>query len=656
MKPMRTVLLLLGTLLSLNAWCKPWENWPKTISSNNGTIIKIYQPEPESFSDNVLKARAAISVQTSDKTDPVFGTFWAIATVETDRDNRRVIIQSVKVPNVKLSGQADNNLIANLKSLLESQLPEVAGDLPLDELLSQLDMSQEQKKLSKDLNTAPPKILYASRPSILVLIDGRPKFQPNKDWNMDVVVNTPFTIVKNSDGKFYLYGGKRWYSAAAATGPYTAAGNVPENLRKVEQEINEANSSDAGYQDPATAKQDNVVSDIIVSTQRAELIQTNGSANFTSIEGTSLSYASNSGNDIFMDVNTHQYYVLISGRWYTSPSLRDHWQYVASDKLPADFAKIPEGSPKDNVLASVAGTEAAREAVMDAQIPQTAKVDRSTATTNVQYNGDPRFQSIQGTDMQYAVNTSSSVILVRGVYYTVDNGVWFQSEDGPEGPWVVCTDRPEEVDLIPPSSPVYNIKYVYVYDVTPEYVYMGYTPGYLNTFIYGPTIVYGTGFYYDPWFDGFYYARPWTWGFNMCYNPWAGWSIGYGYSFGWFHFGIGYSRPGYWGGGWWGPRIYRPPYVWNHSRTYGYYSNKFYRNRNVRVNNNYTTNIYVNRPGVVTHNNRPFINRPNNRRPATINNTSPNRPVLPNGTSTRPGFNQDRRLPQVQRPQQQQQT
>src|SRR5205085_10086703 len=129
--------------------------------------------------------------------------------------------------------------------------------------------------------------------------------------------------------------------------------------------------------------------------------------------------------------------------------------------------KIPEGSPKDNVLSSVAGTDAAREAVMDAQIPQTAKVDRKTASTNVQYNGTPEFKSIPGTDLESAVNTSSSVMRYRGTYYAVDNGVWFQSNN-PEGPWEVATDRPDEVDRIPPSSPLYNTKYVYVYDVTPD--------------------------------------------------------------------------------------------------------------------------------------------------------------------------------------------
>jgi hypothetical protein len=641
MKSFHTILFSLFCAVFLFGSARAQESqqeWPKSFTTDDGTVVKIYQPQPESFSDNILKSRWAISVLQTGKTDPVFGTFWSVANVETDRDNRRVIIQSVKVPNVKFPGQTDDNFTGGLKTTLEANLPQAAGDLSLDELLSSLDQNQEQKKLSKDLNTTAPRIIYADRPSLMVLIDGQPKLEPNKDWGLDVVVNSPFTIVKNNDGLYYLYGGKHWYSAQAATGPFAPAGNVPSNLQQVQNSVDAANSANAGYVDSAAAAQDQVVSNIVVSTSPAELIQSNGPATFSPISGTDLSYVSNSTNDIFQDQSSGKYYVLISGRWYASSSLTGGWHYIASNALPANFARIPEGSPKDNVLASVAGTEAAREAIMDAQIPQTAKVDRSTATTDVNYNGDPKFAPLQGTDMQYATNTSSSVVLYNGIYYTVDNGVWFQGPS-PSGPWTVSTERPEEVDKIPPNSPLYNIKYVYVYDVTPQYVYMGYTPGYLNTFIYGPTVVYGTGFYYDPWYGGYYYPRPWTWGFNMCYNPWAGWSLGYGFGGGWFHFGIGFGGGGYWGGhgwgggGWWGPHVYRPPYEWNRSRTYGYYGNNFYRNRNVYVNN-YRTNIYRDRSGVVTRDARTFNSRNISTRPTSINGGRPGQ-VSTNGG--RPG-------------------
>ena len=576
---------------------------------DDGTVVKIYQPQPESFSNNILKSRWAISVLQPGKTDPVFGTFWSVANVETDRDGRRVVIQSAKVPNVKFPGQPDDNFINSMKTALETNLPATAGDLSLDELLASLDQDLEQQKQSKNLNTNAPRIIYADHPSLLVVIDGQPKLQTNKDWGLDVVVNSPFTIVKGHDNQFYLYGGKHWYTAQEATGPYSQAGNVPSELQQVQSAVDNANSSSPGYTDSAAAAQDNVVSDIVVSTSPAELIQTNGQPSWTPIQGTSLSYAGNSSNDIFQD-QSGKYYVLISGRWYTSSSLSGGWHYVAANALPTDFAKIPQGSPKDNVLASVAGTDEAREAIMDAQIPQTAKVDRATATTSVNYDGDPQFAPLQGTDMQYATNTGSSVIQENGVYYSVDNGVWFQAPN-PNGPWTVATERPAEVDQIPPTSPDYNLKYVYVYDVTPDYVYMGYTPGYLNAYIYGPTVVYGTGFYYNPWFNGFYYPRPWSWGFGFGYNPYVGWSIGFGYGFGWFHGGWGMGWHGGWGGwrgGWWGPAAYHPAYAWNRYRTTGFYGPGFGRNRNVFVNS-YHTNIYASRPGVITRDNHAFAQR-----------------------------------------------
>lgn len=619
------------------------QEWPRSFTLDDGTVIKIYQPQPESFSDNILKSRWAISVLQPGKQDPVFGTFWSVANVETDRDNRRVIIQSAKVPNVKFPGQPDENFTNSMKTALEANLPQTAGDLSLDELLASLDQNAEQKKLSKDLNTAAPRIIYNDRPSLLVMIDGQPKLQANKDWGMDVVVNSPFTIVKGHDNQYYLYGGKHWYTAQEATGPYSPAGNVPSELQQVQTAVDNANSSSPGYTDSAAAAQDNTVSNIIVSTSPAELITTDGRPNLSPIQGTSLSYVSNSTNDIFQD-QSGKYYLLISGRWYSSSALNGGWHYVAANSLPPDFAKIPEGSPKDNVLASVAGTDAAREAIMDAQIPQTAKVDRNSASTSVNYDGDPQFAPLQGTDMQYATNTSSPVIQENGIYYSVDNGVWFQAP-GPNGPWTVATERPSQVDAIPPTSPLYNTKYVYVYDVTPDYVYMGYTPGYLNNYIYGPTVVYGTGYYYNPWYNGFYYPRPWSWGFNVCYNPWAGWTLGYGYGFGWFHFGLGFGFHGGWGrwggGGWWGGGGfgYRPAYGWNRYRTNGFYGPGFAHNRNVFINS-YHTNIYASRPGVITRDNHNFrpgaIGRPGvtGGRPGGFNG---GRPAAPQGG--RPGGN-----------------
>jgi hypothetical protein len=340
----------------------------------------------------------------------------------------------------------------------------------------------------------------------------------------------------------------------------------------------------------------------------------------------------NTDNNIFLTIDKQMYYILVSGRWYNSAGLKGPWTYVAADKLPPDFARIPEGSEKDIVLASVAGTDAAKEAVMDAQIPQTASVDRKTATCTVKYDGDPKFVQIKGTLLYRAVNTGTTVIMSDKSYFVCENAVWFTGAT-PNGPWAVATEIPAEIQKIPPEDPVYNVKYVYIYDVQPTAVYMGYLPGYMGCYVYGPTIVYGTGYPYTGWYGPYYYPRPVTWGFSMNYNPWTGWSMGFGVSYGCFHMSFG--GPVY-HGGWWGPPMYRPPYAMHYNHYYGR-GPVYVHNTNINVNvNNYNrnnfnqNNIYNNHGQGV----RP-VTQPSNRQPATAGNNPATRP------STQPGSRQD---------------
>ncbi|HEY4155856.1 MAG TPA: hypothetical protein VGM24_10525, partial [Puia sp.] len=649
MKKLSAKLLLLATSVLIFSFSRAAdEQWPKQVTSTNGTLIKVYEPAPESFEGNILKFRSAISITQNGSSEPVFGTFWASSKVETDRDNRQITFNTLNITDLKIPSITDQNKLDEIDNALETQFPDAAGPLSLDNILTSLDQSRQEAKLSQGISTKAPKLMFLTQPSMLVVIDGEPRLQRNPEWKLDVVVNTPFTIIKNDDGQFYLFGAKHWYVAAQATGPYRYTnGQVPANLSNIEQQIIDKEQSAAANngnnnadQNAQAGDQSNTVPNIVVSTVPAELIQSNGEPNFTPIQGTSLLYVNNSSNDIFMDENSQQYFVLISGRWYQAKTMTgDNWKYIPADQLPADFARIPPGSQKDNVLASVAGTDAAKDAVMDAEIPQTAKVDRNTATTTVNYDGRPKFTDIEGTDLQYAVNTSSTVIRAHnGRFYAVDNGVWFVS-DNATGPWVVSTDRPDELDQIPPNYPVYNTKYVYVYDVAPDYVYMGYTPGYLNSYIYGPTVVYGTGFYYDPWFGNYYYPRPWSWGFNFGYNPWYGWSFGLGYNTGWFNYGFGYPGWGFgYGCSWWGPSFYHPAYWggWHGSRPYGYYGNSYGYRNNIRFN--HSNNIYRNRNGVVTRSvgRGGSIRNPSNRPESTRPGGRFNNP-RPNSAGSRPG-------------------
>lgn len=600
MKIFTLVAVLLGSMITHLVMAQ--ENWPKTATTSEGTIIKLYQWQPESYADNTLKAHAAISVIENGKSEPVFGVAWLKATTETN--GKEVQVKSIYINNIKLPGITDDDKLESIANAMEDKVASWDISFAESELQTSLDLNKQQTNLATQINNTPPKVIYTNVPSILVSIDGAPKLQANKDWGVEAVVNTPFVMVKNRDSKYYLYGGKHWYTAPAATGPYKMISDIPSNLEKIEDAMKE---SDKKNPEEGKETDANTIYNIVVTTEPAELIQSKGEANFAPVQNTGLLYVSNSENDIFMDINSQQYYVLLSGRWYNSKTLSGNWQYVAADKLPADFAKIPKGSSKDNVLASVAGTDQANDAVAEAQVPQTAKVERNKAHEDVQYDGDPEFEAIDGTDMYYATNTPVSVLRWRNQYYSVDNGIWYQSYNA-VGPWSVCINRPYAVALIPPRYPVYYMKYVYIYDVTPDYVYMGYTPGYLNAYVYGPTVVYGTGYYYRPWYGRHYYPRPYTWGFGIRYNPWFGWGFGLGFGYDWFNVGIGFGSYNPWGyGGWWGPHVYRPcyygPSYYYRSGYYGYNSYRSYRQyNNVTVINNYyaRTNVYNGRSGVVT--------------------------------------------------------
>ena len=331
-----------------------------------------------------------------------------------------------------------------------------------------------------------------------------------------------------------------------------------------------------------------------------------------------------------MDVNTQLHYLLLNGRWYTSKSLQDaDWSFTEPENLPKQFAEIPaEGTSISSVRVSVPGTEEAEDAVYEQYIPQTAKVDRKTAKTEVTYDGEPQFEKIEGTEMLYAVNTASTVIKVEGKFYVVDEGIWFES-DNAKGPWAVSDSRPADVDSIPPSSPVYNVKYVYVYDSTPDVVYVGYTPGYYNSYYYNGVVMYGTGYYYRPWYGYYYYPRPVTYGFGIHYNPYTGWGFSVGVSYGWMTFSFH-------SGGYWGPGGYMHGYRHGYYRGYhhgyhnGYragYARGRYDSRNAyRRDNSYNrgrsnTGRTTGRAGVTTRD----VNRSNRGRVATGDRTGNNR-------------------------------
>ncbi|MCL5021823.1 MAG: hypothetical protein M1497_00355 [Nitrospirae bacterium] len=527
-------------------------NWPREVIGDEGRLT-IYQPQLELFRADKVNARAALSVQRKKEKEPVFGVFWFSARVVTDRDSRVVSFGDVKVGDIKFSKAAGEEDREAARSLISRATALSSMSMSLDRFVSMTSAVEREKTVSDNIKNDPPRILFATTPTVLILINGKPILREVAGTGVRRVVNTPFVMLYEPSSKvYYLKGADLWYRASDVTGPWSSPASPPAAVKSAARQIAEPDDPALTQSLRTKAK---VAPGIIVATEPTELIVSDGEPQYSVVPGTDLLYVSNTTSDLFMDVRSREHYVLLAGRWFRSPALNDGpWTYVPSQKLPAAFYQIPAGSEKGHVLTFIADTRQAEEAVAEAQIPQTAAISRNSARIDVTYDGTPRFERIGGTDIDYAVNTSSQVLRIRGKYYACQQAVWFVS-DSPEGPWVVSDYRPEEIDAIPPESPVYNVKYVYVYDSTPDTVYVGYTPGYVGTYVCGGTILYGTGYLYPGWAGDVYYPAPVTWGFSPWYYPYYGtWGFGAGFVSGtFFGFTVGVIGSPWWGwGGWWG--------------------------------------------------------------------------------------------------------
>jgi hypothetical protein len=513
-------------------------SWPQEITGPEGTIV-LYQPQPEKLEGNLITGRAAFSLEAPGR-EPIFGAMWYEARLAPGSDDGHLLVRDARVTRVAWPDSTEQGE-ERFTGGVEEWIAGASMEISRERLAASLATADREKRSLDLIRNDPPKIEFRDHLAVLLLYDGEPQFGDIEGSDYERALNTPFAVARRKGGgRLFLSSGAFWYQAQNPLGPWTPTNSPPQDLVAMMPPPDEEQGSG-----PSTPPQ------IVVATRPTELISTDGRPEWQALVSGELLYVVNTETPWLRLISTNQMFVLLSGRWFTSTSQSGPWEFVRGDSLPNAFQGIAPESEIGGVRTSIAGTDEADQATLEAQLPQVTAINRSEASLTVEYAGEPRFEPLPGTSVSYAVNTGAQVLLINGRYYAVDNAVWFTSASA-TGPWVVADSVPQaEIAEIPPSSPVYNTTYVQVYDSTPDVVYVGYTPGYMWSFPYYGVPIYGTGWYYPPYFrPGFYYPRPPTWGFHVGYNPWTGWSFGVSWSRGFFSFGVS------WGGGWRGP--YRP--------------------------------------------------------------------------------------------------
>src|SRR5579863_9874597 len=465
MKPllMAAVLMVSGTVVSrAQTQLRPQARteWPKSIMTANGTVISLFQPQVLSYSNNLVKSRSVISVRDAGADEPVFGVAWMTDSVSADADAAGVQleIQWVHVDELRIPDDTGRTENAFISLELEIYNPWVVKSLPEKEVQESLELGRQEAALARDsVGVAPVKIFFTGSPTALVLFDGEPRLEMNERWGLDAVVNTRSVVVRGTDGNFYLYRMNRWYLARDAKGPYSPLNSrwkPGSELRRVEKDLRAA----ARKEDVGIPRSSGPIEHILVRTEPAALIQSDGQPVPKELEGTSLTFVENSNDNIVYDRDTRLFYVSVGSQWYESEQLYDSlgWSAVRRGDLPVDLLLAINGRVSTNLTLAANRVKAenavGKAALLDENVPNVAKIDRS-ATTTIDYSGAPRFKPILGTGLEYATNTCSIVIEDHGTYYALDNGVWFVAHS-PIGFWQVSDVRPLGVELIAPRYPV----------------------------------------------------------------------------------------------------------------------------------------------------------------------------------------------------------
>jgi hypothetical protein len=527
---MRAVIMILlaGLLLYDTPALAQDQRWPHQVTAPGGATVTVYQPQAISWPDQkTLTARMALAITPVNTKTPILGTVQLSFATATDKASGLVTLSDPKLDSSQFPAVSTDQA-SQLEQRIRAALPTLQlKAVPLNSLLLSLKGAAAAARPVAVYND-PPAILYAERPSSLVVFDGEPVLAPAGNSGLKFAVNTNWEVFFDpaGQGTWYLLNNGAWFAAPAATGPYKPTNKLPPALSRLPNDASFAEVRKAIPPRPINAAQ---APTIYVSTKPAEIIVTDGPPALAPVAGTGLQYVKNAAGDVFFDKSTSKYYYLTSGRWFSAGSLNGPWTY-ATDSLPADFALIPSNDAQQNVLASVPGTAQAQLAVLHAQVPQQASLKRSEAKVSVSYGGNPEFKPIPGTDLSYAVNTSFEVIRAAGKYYVCYQGAWFVGAT-PTGPWALADSVPQQIYSIPPSSPVYNTTYVTVYGSTAESVTYGYTAGYTMGFVSAGVLVYGTGYYYPPYFvpgpTPIYYPYPDSYAGGVWYNSASGaWAQG----------------------------------------------------------------------------------------------------------------------------------
>ncbi len=181
----------------------------------------------------------------------------------------------------------------------------------------------------------------------------------------------------------------------------------------------------------------------------AILLNLDGDAIWSPIEGLDLRYIVNTNWDVFEHTPSQTLYLRYNTSWLQAKAVNGPWTPVKGGTLPASFSKLPANANWTDVKTAVPGKSLSSKAV--------PKVFVSNEPAElIMLEGPASYLKVAGASTLLWVNNTEADLFrmgLNGDYYFLVAGRWFKAASL-DGPWTFATPTlPEDFKQIPVEHP-----------------------------------------------------------------------------------------------------------------------------------------------------------------------------------------------------------
>jgi hypothetical protein len=194
---------------------------------------------------------------------------------------------------------------------------------------------------------------------------------------------------------------------------------------------------------------------VIIASKASLLVLIDGTPQMGDVPGTKLRTVINTRSIILYDPEKERYYLRVQDWWLQAKELEGPWEYAK--KLSDEMKKAEETITSRNGAENPGGQQASqqpslKETGKKGEIP-VVHVAFGPAEL-IETKGDPKYERIAGTDLEYVSNTNGYIFRLGAEHYILLSGRWFKAATF-DGPWtfVTAAAMPPEFHKIPTDSP-----------------------------------------------------------------------------------------------------------------------------------------------------------------------------------------------------------